>query len=600
MPRDTVLSPVATRVELNDPLNEEFIPGTLNIYSQEIDHEVNKDKYGGDTGDLPRVKTKGNIILFPQPSDSPNDPLNWPSWKKIYNFAILVFITALTAATSNDASSIQDTLNEKYGITYDSMNVGAGVLFLGIGWGTFFLTPLSSLYGRKITYFICIFLGLLGAVWFALCKRTSDTIWSQLFVGISESCAEAQVQLSLSELYFMHNLGTVLTFYILATSIGTYLGPLIASFIVEGINFRYVGWMSVFISAGTLIVIAFVMDETYFDRLKFTVQTQVLDGVSSRKLSTEQEQEDSNMKKLFSTLTKELKTSDEEDHAPATPQPQLSQEKPVFIETADEGADDPPKSYWQSVQMITPTSNLKGTGFKQYCKRLKSLLKVFLFPPVIFSGLVWGMQDALLTFYITVEDDTYYDPPYNYGDTKVGLMNVPCLIGAVIGCICAGNVSDYFSIFLAKRNSGIQEAEFRLWFLIPPAFIAPVGLILFAVGTDHYWHWVPTYIGLGMVGFGFGCAGDVSMSYLMDAYPDMVIEMMTGVAVINNCIGCIFTFACSPWLDAMGNIKTFIILAVLEFVVMLGAVPFIIYGKRVRIWTKQWYLDFIAMRDGKQ
>lgn len=231
--------------------------------------------------------------------------------------------------------------------------------------------------------------------------------------------------------------------------------------------------------------------------------------------------------------------------------------------------------------------------------QLRSLFKVFLYPPVIFSGLVWGIQDALLTFYLTVEDDEYYDPPYNYSNTGVALMNVPTLIGAIIGCIFAGILSDYFSIWMAKRNNGVQEAEYRLWFLFAPAVISPIGLILFAVGTDQQWSWVPTYIGLGLVGFGFGASGDVSMSYLMDAYPEMVIEMMTGVSVINNMIGCIFTFACSPWLSAMGNTNTFIILAVIEFLIMMSAAPFIYYGKRIRIWTKSWYLDFCQLRDGK-
>lgn len=26
--------------------------------------------------------TTGQIVLVPQPSDSPNDPFNWPRWKK--------------------------------------------------------------------------------------------------------------------------------------------------------------------------------------------------------------------------------------------------------------------------------------------------------------------------------------------------------------------------------------------------------------------------------------------------------------------------------------------------------------------------------------
>lgn len=581
---DFVVSPVQTKVEINDQNNEDFIPGTLNIYSLEVDSEdENVSHY--DAASRPKVKTKGNIILFPQPSNSCNDPLNWSKWRKLSNFFIVIFITAFTAATSNDAGSIQDSLNEKYGISYDAMNTGAGVLFLGIGWGTFFLTPASSLYGRKITYFICIFLGLLGPVWFALVKSTSDSIWSQLFVGISESCAEAQVQLSLSELYFAHNLGSVLTSYIVATSVGTYLGPLIAAFIVQNIGFRWVGWIAAIISGALLFVIVFCLDETYFDRAKFTkpfitgiapFDSSYSNGKLDSKNSIPEKQNSINIE--LNVESKEVEQSDDD--------------------IANEGENDPPISYWKRTAMITPATNLKGTGFKQYINQLKLLLKVFLYPPVIYSGFCWGIQNALLTFYLTVEDDQYYDPPYSYGNIAVGLMNIPCLIGAIIGCFFAGTLSDYFTIYLAKRNKGIQEAEYRLWFLLPPAIIAPVGLILFAVGTDQVWSWVPTYIGLGFIGFGYGCAGDVSMSYLMDSYPNAVIETMTVVAVINNCIGCVFTFACSPFINALGNTKTFIILAVIEFVIMASACFFIYYGKRIRIWTKDWYLEFCEARDG--
>jgi hypothetical protein len=35
-----------------------------------------------------------NLILIPQPSDSPNDPLNWPQWKK----ELILIIVGLEAA----------------------------------------------------------------------------------------------------------------------------------------------------------------------------------------------------------------------------------------------------------------------------------------------------------------------------------------------------------------------------------------------------------------------------------------------------------------------------------------------------------------------
>ncbi len=53
------------------------------------------------------------------------------------------------------------------------------------------------------------------------------------------------------------------------------------------------------------------------------------------------------------------------------------------------------------------------------------------------------------------------------------------------------------------------------------------------------------YVGLGMIGFGWGCAGDLSLAYLMDCYPEMILEGMVGVAVINNTLACVFTFTAS-------------------------------------------------------
>lgn len=546
----------------------EDIPGTFNVY-----------------GDKTGLKTSGDsdnsVILVPQPSSSKRDPLNWSKSKKAINFAILAFITGFTAATSNDAGATQTDLHEQYGITYDSMNTGAGVLFIAIGTGTILLAPASTVYGRKISYFICIGLGLLGAIWLAVSKTTSDTIWNQLFVGASESCAEAHVQQSLSDLYFQHQLGSVLTVYILATSVGTYLGPLIAGFITEFCGFRWVGWVAVIISAVTLVVILLILDNTYYYRGQ---RQEVIDGIEVKDNDSNNNQP---IDGKFNPQSIDVKNNI---------QPSVEEKNFGSSDTSSFASITP--SYWSTKKLIMMPNNVKGTGFKQYLRLLKMSLRVFLFPGVIYSGVIWGIQDALLTFYLTVEDDQYYLAPYFYSETGVALMNVPCLIGAVIGCVYAGTISDWVTLWLARRNSGIQEAENRLYFLFIPGILSPIGLILFAVGTDQHWHWGPTYFGLGLIGVGFGASGDVALGYLMDAYPDMVIEMMCGVSIINNYIGMVFTFACSPWLEAMGNTNTFIILAVIEFVAMMFAGVMIYYGKEIRRRTKRYYLSYCTVRDG--
>lgn len=561
--------------------NDSFIPGTINIYSTEA-----KDSYSDNENDpnsnqitASGLKTHDNIILVPQPTDSPNDPLNWSFGKKIWNLIILLVITGFTAGVSNDAGSTEDSLNELYGISYASMNTGAGVLFIAIGTGTFLMAPFANLYGHKISYIICIFVGLMGSLYFALQKNTADAIINQFFVGWSEACAEAHVQQSISALFFQHQLGSTLTLYMLATSVGTYLGPLIAGFIVESMGFRWVGWLGVFIATGLLITIIFGLHETRFDRHKFSG---VINSVRSHD-HLDDADEKKFIKKLLGNKNEKIDQVINVQHSSLN---------------SDTGYNELKKSYLQQIKPITKNPNLKGTGFKQYLTQLKLMTKVFLFIPVIYGGLLWGMQDSLLTFYLTVEDDQYYNAPFNYSTNRVAMMNMPCVIGAIIGCMYAGPLSDWFTVWMAKRNNGVMEAEFRLYFLFVPGILAPLGFILFAVSTDKLWNWRVTYFALGLIGYGFACLGDVGLAYLMDAYPEMIIEMMCGVSIINNYMSCVFTFTCSLWLDKMSNTNIFIILGILEFLLMMCALPLIIHGKRIRKYTKAWYVDYINVRDG--
>ncbi len=548
------------------------IPGTTHILA--LQEEVLKNSNGQN------IKQDGNIILVPQPSDSPNDPLNWSKWRKFYHFLLVSYITGLTAATSNDAGATQDDLNEKYGISYNSMNTGAGVLFIGIGYAVLILSPTASLYGRRIAYLFCILCGLLGAVWFAQSKKTSDTIWSQLFVGISESCAEGQVQLSLTDIYFQHQIGSAITVYILATSVGTYLGPLIASFIVEAQGFRWVGWWAVIISGATLVVLGFSLEETYFDRSKF---------LTKHYNSTADSIEDSDNMHV---------DDKEKGYSKNGPRARTDNVSQISSGPHDCGASDPKKPFWKRIALITPSTNIKGLGFKQYVHRLLHTCRVFAFPAVIYSGLQWGAQDAWLSFYLTTEDDEWYGPPWNYGNTGVGLMNVPCLIGAIIGCIYGGSFSDYFVLQIAKKRNGIMEAEDRLWLMLLAGIISPTGMFLFGIGSAKGMSWPMPYVGLGLIGFGWGCAGDLSMSYLMDAYPEMVLEGMVGVAVINNSLACIFTFVCSYWLESAGTQNSYIAIGVLDFFFIMLTIPMIMYGKKCRLWTKDYYNNFVQLRDG--
>jgi hypothetical protein len=70
------------------------VPGTVLLddyaaHTEDITHSL-KHATGSDA----------HIVLSPQPSEDPNDPLNWPKWKKELIVAILCLGAMLNAGTN--------------------------------------------------------------------------------------------------------------------------------------------------------------------------------------------------------------------------------------------------------------------------------------------------------------------------------------------------------------------------------------------------------------------------------------------------------------------------------------------------------------------
>lgn len=571
----------------------DWIPGTDYVFDYNVDNDVQKD---------------GDIILIPQPTISPNDPLNWSKARKYIHLLLLLLFTGLTAATSNSPGSSQDGIQAEYPDISDNVfNTGDGVLFLGIGWWTLFSAPSVHLFGSRIGYLVGVLLSIAGNAWYANCTRVTDVVWSQLFIGASESVCEAVVQLSITQVFFQHQATHYIGVYVLAISIGTFLGPLIGGFIADDINWHWVGYMGVISSGFVGVLLLFGLEETYFDRAHF-VRKRATDNVGQNTngnelsptnsasdapltdvINSDQSyiSEKNNTKKINETIT----DTDDEGLNP------VLSARPDIVDEEKQDVADKPKTYWQRIALITPAVNLKGLGIKQYLMRILLTLRVLAFPPVLYSGLQWGAQDAWLSFYIDLEETVYYDAPYNYSDAAVGIMNIPSLIGATIGCLYGAWFSDWFVMWCAKRNGGIREAETRLWCLLPAGLISPAGMFLLGVGTQRGWAWYAPYVGLAMIGFGWGCCGDLSMSYLVDCYPEMILEGMVGVSLINNNIATVFSFVVDRWQNAIGVQNTFISIGVLNFFFVFLSIPMIYYGKRCRRWTKNMYINFVEARD---
>ena len=143
-------------------------------------------------------------------------------------------------------------------------------------------------------------------------------------------------------------------------------------------------------------------------------------------------------------------------------------------------ADHSPKrqSYWRRMFCFQSTGDSLGAVFRH---TYQPFIVTFTFPGVAFVALVYGSALTWLAVVLNVQAIYFIQPPYNFSSAGVGLMNIPTLIGCILGSIFGGPFSDFEIRRLAKRNGGIYEPEMRLYLAIPALLIMPAGYFMFGL-----------------------------------------------------------------------------------------------------------------------
>ena len=128
-------------------------------------------------------------------------------------------------------------------------------------------------------------------------------------------------------------------------------------------------------------------------------------------------------------------------------------------------------------------------------------------------------------------------------------------MGAVVGCLAGGPVSDYVISAFTKRRGGYFKPELRLWCLIPPFIFGPVGLMLWGAGIGNHLHYMVPLAGAGIT-YGVLCAVPaIGITYVIDCYRPLAGDTMTVLTAFKNSFAFGLSFAVIPWLDRDGYVK---------------------------------------------
>ena len=357
--------------------------------------------------------SKGHIVLHPQPSSDPEDPLNWSRKRKLWNIGIVyAYILGVGIPTTVQYSILTKYFRRDGNLVgrlehWDRLDVSlcwvsrsyrmkphqmANVVD---SWGCLFWQPIALTYGRRGVYVISSLLCIPPMVWTAY--TTSKGAWyaHRILIGFFVAPVESLPEVSVPDLFFAHERGNYMGLYCLFLFGSNALAPLIAGFIANSLGWRAAIWFGTIVAAVGTIVVFFCMEETIYFR-------SAIEGVNRSVGSTKTEVVG---EKGESKAAGDVVTSG--SLSPA----------------ASDIVRSPPRTYMQKLALFRLLPQ-RPSNKQMFIMMVRPLMMFFFFPNVDWSGFLYGASLCLYQVGNATVAFILGGEPYNFSSSMVGLSYV--------------------------------------------------------------------------------------------------------------------------------------------------------------------------------
>ncbi|KAF4975664.1 hypothetical protein FZEAL_7554 [Fusarium zealandicum] len=422
----------------------------------------------GAEGTSLRLAKDGHTVLLPQPTDDPNDPVNWSSTKKhLILFTVAwAALTADFASASGSAPIILQAMEWHESVGSVNQTNSISVLMMAIG--VLVWVPLTSYIGRAPTLFWTTVFGLAFSIATALSPNFTTFYAMRAMSGLFLTSGQSIAVAFIKDIFFLHERARKIGLWAVLYIVSPYLGPQLSNFVVGStLKWQDVFWLGVGVVVLDLIFIVVFLDETMYRRdIPLSGQPSRPQDVKSRMLRV-------------------------------TGIWAIQHHHSGYFETAYE-------------------------SFKRFFMTLtKPVVLLILSGYLLCFAWAIGINITTAILFALPQEIGGYGYTY-YG---LGYLYFSPTVGAILGEFFGHWFNDFLARRYVRKHKGVFEPEARLAMIYISAVFMIIGLVVLGQALHHHLSVAAVIIGWGMHGFGIMTTSVAVTAYVLDSYPSTPAEV---------------------------------------------------------------------------
>lgn len=411
-----------------------------------------------------------------------------------------------------------------------------------MGLAGFIFVASARVWGKRHLYIIGTVVIIISSAWGGGSGTNYESLLAaRFFQGVGLAPFEALVNASVGDLYFVHQRGKRMAVSNLSLFGGAFFTPVIVGKMTETLGWQWTFYFVAIFAAVMLPFVVLFVPETAYVRDAYLNTDMAMTTMNGGGEKTTASSDD---EKRPSTPGAESS----ESHTPPPPPPMFSK---------------------NNLRLF----NGRKTD-EAFWKLLLRPLPLFLHPGILWACLIQGTLIGWTVLIGVVLAAITILPPLIFNEVEVGYLYTGAFIGAILGFVLAGLLSDSSVRWMTKRNGGIYEPEFRLVLVVPQLVFGCAGLYGFGITSNNVgrygWFWPDFFFALEVMGMVLGAVA--SALYIVDAHREIAVEGFTCLLIFKNIFSFGLTFAAFHWFGSGGIKGVFMAIASVQVVVCCSSV----------------------------